>query len=393
MSGKIAGLGCLMVVLLAVAFVAIDGYMDASGYSSHAPIKRFVVIDQLPQADPKCVTIRERRETLAHTAARLGWPVPGGVQGSGYDEVVTPAPWPCELRQQWVRNPIPEGVALEVQGEDALSATVTSDTGEARHVMLNYHNNSRDLDPSRRNDELALLGYHFISIPWNPIANAPACLQRSSLVIDWPPDGGVFIYLLFATILGLKVLDCIGKGNFTWLWSLLLYAALFALILHTVQAYADSRELCEPRAAAFAQSFVHDRTIHPFAASNLEGGPWIGDSSIVLASQASFFLAVILAIRLLWPAYIGIHYLVVPHPAEQLLKERARNSHGLESVSAEEIAAAMGRNVDINNPPPEYKSRNWQRRIDELRRRLEAETELLRSVIKNRRVRAEREDK
>jgi len=386
MGGKIAGLGCLALFVFSVVVAVIGGYAESHGFTARAPLKKFVVIDRLPEPDPKCVTRRERKETLAHTAWRLGWPVPGGVKGSGYYEVVTPPPWPCELQQEWLRNPspIPEGTALEVQGEDAISAVVTGFAGEARRVMLNHHNNSRDFDPNHRNDEMPLLGYHFVWIPWNSATNAPACLARWSAVgfMDWPPEGPAFIYLLFFIILGLKIFDCIGKGNFTWLWSLLLYVALFAPILYTVSAFADSRTQCEPRAIEFVQNVLHDGMIYPFTANALQNGPWIADSSIVLASQVCFFLAIILAARLLWPAYVGLHYLSVPHPAEGHVRRRPGK---LSEINVSGFADSLGKE-NGTNPPPDFVLKNKTRRIRNLADLFRAEREAAEEAVRHQRA-------
>jgi hypothetical protein len=259
--------------------------------------------------------------------------------------------------------------------------------------MLNYHNNTGpSLDPTSHNDELALVGYHFASIPWNPVSNAPACLPQWSAVsfIDWPPEKSIYITLLFLLILCLKVLDCIGKGSFKWLWSLLLYAALFAPILFVVSAYAISRDQCEPKAAAFVQNCERSGAIYPCTISALDGA-WVSDAEIVWVSETCLFAALFLAMRLLFPAICGAHYLLVPHPAERFIQP----GRGADQAVIDEagFADSLGQ-TSIDRPPPDFVLRNKARRIRNVADLFRAEREAAEEAIKHERARrmTERKD-
>ena len=85
----------------------------------------------------------------------------------------------------------------------------------------------------------------------------------------------------------------------------------------------------------------------------------------------------------------GAHYLFAPHPAEKVLRA-AQEDNKASALYTEAMLKAV--QVDADDLPPEYISRNHGRKAEALTKRVKAETELLRSVIEREKVRAKRDN-
>lgn len=353
MKAKWVAIGCLGFVAVVLVISAIESYAAARGFSPHAPHKKFVVIDD-----------------LRHPKVRFGgwW-------------------WPWKLyEEEWQRNPVPVGTAFEIHQEDAIYAYVTGYSGETRRLMLHFNNRKASLDTTERH-LMSLIGYHYSWVPWNPSTNRPACLVPWNAVpfINWPPRSGSFIYFLFVVILGLKVLDCIGKDSFVPMWTLLVYGALLFGAHQGVTAQAESRATCEPQAAAFSQNFMREGKVYPFRSNAIEGAgaPWVADNTPVLTSQVCFYFALILTLRLLYPAFIGAHYLMVPHPAEEQVQRVPGKPLEVDPAG---LGRSLGR-VDTAKPPSEFVLKNMTRRIRNLADLFRAEREAAEEAIEYKRTR------
>ncbi len=366
--GKLGGIGCLVLLLVWIVVASLYGYARANGFVEHAPTKIFLVLDSMPGSDPKCRTTRERRETLGHTARRLGWATPGGMcgdNGSGFYTIVHKPAYPCQHRQWWAhQQQWVTGNAYEVLSADALYVKVPlPDTpGSQRRLMLSYHRNSESLDSTSHNDEAPLLGWHMASVPWNPAAKRPACLSRWSFLpgMDWPPEHTTWLWVAFGLAVALQMLACVGHDRYYPLLWVPVYLAFVLLGAGAVPAYAYSRSACEPQAAALAEATVRtDGLLEPFPERELHG-PWIADSSVVVSSQAWFLLLLALALRLIWPALRGTHYLFVPHPAEAFVRRRFFRPPEIDTKG---FARSLGR---INPNAPEFVLRNMERRMHNL---------------------------
>ena len=98
------------------------------------------------------------------------------------------------------------------------------------------------------------------------------------------------------------------------------------------------------------------------------------------------FAHAILIVIFPW-VFRGAHFLFVPHPIEKQLNSVFTTGQ----LDARAVAGAVGQG-DMNNPPPAWVSENQKRRLDALRERFKAETDLVRAVIDFKRKRAEVED-
>ncbi len=371
--GKYAGIGCLSFVVIWVAMISIESCAKSHGWAEIAPHKAFLILDEMPHNDPACHETVRRVETLAHTARRLGWPTPGGMDGenhSGYNTIRTPAPYPCELRQRWVRHPWPTNTALEILKSDAISVTVSNpEAGKPRRLWVNYHKNGPSYDGKSHNDEASLLNHHFAAVAWNPALKEPACLVPWSFfnAIDWPPRTTAWLYILFFVGAILQVFACIAKERYYPLLWIPLYALFLSFAASGVSAYQESRATCEPQANVFAARYVKDGVLQQFPADALNG-PWIVGNAVVIWSQTWFYLVLFGLLRLIYPAVKGAHYLFVPHPAAAYIQ----TSWGRPpEVNVKGFAAALGR---VNPNAPEFVLRNMERHMQNLVDRIRRHT-------------------
>jgi hypothetical protein len=126
---------------------------------------------------------------------------------------------------------------------------------------------------------------------------------------------------------------------------------------------------------------MREGAVYPLPANSL-GGPWVADSSFVLVSQVCFFLAILLAIRLLWPAYVGLHYLFVPHPAERHVRRRSGKPS---EINVPAFVDSLGQE-NANNPPPDFVLKNKTRRIRNLTDLFRAEREAAEEAVRHQRA-------
>jgi hypothetical protein len=234
-------------------------------------------------------------------------------------------------------------------------------------------------------------GLRFAEVPWDTDTNLPANINKT-IQPQWlfvytrffdrflsSIFGGLFTFFL---IVALQVLSAIGRNKYRGLWTIILMP-LVLIFIGIAGPVGDRADLiAEQKSSQVVANRTNDGHILPMPANVIEASnPAASD---LYASEEVFAIAHILFFWLLIRAYRGAHYLLVPHPVERLFAQ------GRASVN--DIVAAMGQQADPGNPPPEYKSQNWRRRLEELTKRTDAETELLRSSIKNKRERANWEE-
>lgn len=112
--------------------------------------------------------------------------------------------------------------------------------------------------------------------------------------------------------------------------------------------------------------------------------------ALVFAIGKVLFLFVSSPVKLLFITWHYLHYLFVPHPAETAYKTGMTRRVPLPELAAT-VANAMYQYdlKDFDRLPKAWKSKNWEKRIDTFRERLEAEDKFMDELIKNLRLKAQ----
>jgi hypothetical protein len=232
-----------------------------------------------------------------------------------------------------------------------------------------------------------------LPVPWDRKTNQPVSVtsiiepqfflryvRLIATIIAHPIGALIAVISLFS----LHLLSAIWRKRYVGLWWAVLLM-LFTLLLFEHIGLA-ANEL-DRHASVLRETLATHRTAdgHVLPLPTAELAP---ESSILSELRELELFAALLHIPFLIPlvrAHHGLHYLLTPHPVERRFRQGA--------ASVQEVAAAMGQEVNVEHPPPEYKSRNWRRRIEELKKRIDAETDFLRSTVRNERARAEAKEK
>jgi hypothetical protein len=229
-----------------------------------------------------------------------------------------------------------------------------------------------------------------VTVPWDDKNHTISCTVPSG------SEGmrSLALGILAIPFVILPILAAIGTSSPHRLWWLpvsVYLIAQFAMALHTSARLGAIRENCESaRQVVRSHTVYHpDRSVlTPIRFAETIPIRYVPPneqdlSDLLLAPYKIVGAAFILLFQV--PAAIaGFHYLTTRHPAEQLFDERGSRPR------PENVGAAMGHKVDLKNPMPEYQSRNWQRRIEALRKRIDAESDFIESDIARRRAYAKR---
>jgi GNAT superfamily N-acetyltransferase len=232
----------------------------------------------------------------------------------------------------------------------------------------------------------------FLPVFWDYANHGPALLGRgnaigryfygASLLLGraW---GWLLILVLFAA---LAVLGRIGEGTrsrFTfasYYVAALLVGYGFARFLEQfIERYAVARGWIAPYVTtAGLLPLPSVPWIKPWQAAPF---PWLF-YLFFLAWVPCFLVLHLAALRALPKAVKGLHFLAVRHPLEKALDNR--------SLDTAAVLEAVPRPAAV---PPRFVSENLTRRLDALRRRVDAETAVLGSAIERERARAANEEK
>ena len=219
-----------------------------------------------------------------------------------------------------------------------------------------------------------------------PVSKVPAIIVSYYSLLKNFTNGFLGLTFSFCVLSGLHILSAIYRERYSSLWAMLLLAVPATLALlylcvdydaaiqrcedtrHYIAAHqsADGRVLPLPDASAISIDQFYDDTLAI-------------DLFIIGCLHPLYFILIARAFR-------GLHFLLVPHPVERIFKK------GATPTPLNEIVVTMGHDVDEKQPAPEYRSRSWQRRMEALKKRVDAETDFLESEIRNRRVRAALEE-
>ncbi len=241
----------------------------------------------------------------------------------------------------------------------------------------------------------------FFLLPWNSETRNVWCdpTPPSTALINW----AVITGLICLPLMIVPIFSAIGADKPQRYWWLIVSLFMFINEGNIFKVPMRLQDIAPKCAAAQALISAHPRSeagnrdfgiaasvaFLPFTPSEAKTLRAVPQSRTPLVGVAvNFFWQIIWFACLIWQvpaAIVGVHYLVVRHPAERLVRRRIGGRLVIETPRR--FAEALGTMSDPKNPPPEFVSRNQTRRVRALTELLRSEAEAALAVVQYERAR------